>query len=103
MDTSRSRFVNGTMIQPWHPFTAGAALPVVANEPMLVPVEVFPVAALVRAGHRLRIAVSASNQAQGIWPGPLQQQANGNVTTIHAGPQRPSSIVLPVVPAGELN
>ncbi|MFX1680995.1 CocE/NonD family hydrolase [Mitsuaria sp. CC2] len=103
VDTSRSRFVNGTMIQPWHPFTAGAALPVVANEPMLVPVEVFPVAALVRAGHRLRIAVSASNQAQGIWPTPLQQQANGNVTTIHAGPLRPSSLVLPVVPAGELN
>ena len=103
VDTGRSRFVNGTMIQPWHPFTAGAALPVVPNEPMLVPVEVFPVAALVRAGHRLRIAVSASNQAQGIWPTPLQQQANGNVTTILAGPLRPSSIVLPVVPAGELN
>lgn len=103
VDPTRSRFVNGTMIQPWHPFTAGAALPVVAGEPMLVPVEVFPVAALVRAGHRLRIAISASNQAQGIWPGPLQAQADGNVTTIHAGPLRPSSIVLPVVPAGELN
>lgn len=103
VDPSRSRFVNGTMIQPWHPFTASTAQPVVANEPMLVPVEVFPVAALVRAGHRLRIAISASNQAQGIWPTPLQRQADGNVTTIHASPQRPSSIVLPVVPASELN
>ncbi len=103
VDPSRSRFVNGTMIQPWHPFTTAAAQPVVANEPMLVPVEVFPVAALVRAGHRLRIAVSASNQAQGIWPGPQQAQAEGNVTTLLAGPQRPSSIVLPVVPASELN
>ena len=103
VDTSRSRFVNGTMIQPWHPFTTGAMLPVVAGEPMLVPVEVFPVAALVRAGHRLRIAISASNQAQGIWPAPLQRQAEGNITTLHAGPLRPSSVVLPVVPAGELN
>ena len=103
VDAGRSRFINGTMIQPWHPFTAGAALPVVANEAMRVPVEVFPVAALVRAGHRLRIAISASNQAQGIWPTPLQLQANGNVTTIHASPQRPSSVVLPVVPASELN
>ena len=103
VDAGRSRFVNGMMIQPWHPFTAGAALPVVANEAMRVPVEVFPVAALVRAGHRLRIAISASNQAQGIWPTPLQLQANGNVTTIHASPQRPSSVVLPVVPASELN
>ena len=103
VDTSRSRFVNGTMIQPWHPFTTAAMLPVVAGEPMLVPVEVFPVAALVRAGHRLRIAISASNQAQGIWPAPLQRQAEGNITTLHAGPLRPSSVVLPVVPAGELN
>ena len=103
VDTSRSRFVNGTMIQPWHPFTTGAMLPVVAGEPMLVPVEVFPVAALVRAGHRLRIAISASNQAQGIWPAPLQRQAEGNITTLHVGSLRPSSVVLPVVPAGELN
>ena len=67
VDTSRSRYVNGVMIQPWHPFTEASKQAVVPGQPMLVPVEVFPAAAIIRKGHKLRIAISASNQAQGIW------------------------------------
>ncbi len=70
---------------------------------MLVPVEVFPAAALVRAGHQLRIAISASNQAEGVWPAPQQANANGNVSTIYNDASHPSSIVLPLVPASSLN
>jgi putative CocE/NonD family hydrolase len=103
VDTSRSRYINGVMIQPWHNFTAASAQPVVPGQPMLLPIEVFPDAALVRAGHRLRIAISASNQAQGIWPTPQQAQANGNVSTIYNDPAHPSSVVLPVVPTSALN
>lgn len=102
VDPQRSRFVNGVMIQPWHPFTAAAAQPMVPGQPVLVPVEVFPAAAVIRAGHRLRIAISASNQAQGIWPLELQPQVSGNITTLHSDSVRASSVVLPVVPASEL-
>ena len=91
------------MIQPWHPLTEAARLPVVPGEPMLVPVEVFPTAALIRKGQKLRIAISASNQAQGIWTLPQQAAANGNVSTIYSDPAYPSSVVLPVVPVRELN
>jgi putative CocE/NonD family hydrolase len=102
VDPKRSRFINGVMIQPWHPFTAASMLPLDANVPVLVPVEVFPVAALIKPGHRLRIAISASNQAEGVWPHPQQASADGNVTTILNDPTHPSSVVLPVVPADVL-
>ncbi|TAL17029.1 MAG: CocE/NonD family hydrolase [Aquabacterium sp.] len=103
IDPTRSRYLKGVMIQPWHPFTTGAKLPVIPGEAMQVSVEVFPAAALIRKGHKLRIAISSSNQAQGVWPKPQQAQADGNVSTILSGPSYPSSVVLPVVPASELN
>jgi hypothetical protein len=103
VDASRSRYVKGVMIQPWHPFTASAKLAVVPGQAMLVPVEVFPAAALIRKGHKLRIAISASNQAAGIWPTPQQANANGGVSTILNDTAHPSSVVLPVVPTSALN
>lgn len=102
VDTSRSRYINGVMVQPWHPFTMATKQAVVPGQAMLVPVEVFPAAALIRKGHKLRIAISASNQAQGIWPTPQQLKANGNVSTIYNDPSRPSSLVLPLVPRSAL-
>ncbi len=102
VDTSRSRYINGVMVQPWHPFTIAAKQPVVPGQPMLVQVEVFPAAALIRKGHKLRIAISASNQAQGVWAVPQQLKANGNVSTIYNTPSRPSSLVVPLVPRSAL-
>lgn len=102
VDSSRSRYINGVMVQPWHPFTMAARQAVVPGQAMLVPVEVFPAAALIRKGHKLRIAISASNQAQGVWPTPQQLKANGNVSTIYNTPSRPSSLVLPLVPTSAL-
>lgn len=102
VDKSRSRYLDGVMIQPWHPFTADSSQPLKPGEPVLVRVEIFPAAALLRRGHRLRVSISASNQAKGIWPRPLQARANGNVTTILNNREHPSSVVLPVVPSSEL-
>lgn len=102
VDTSKSRYLDGVMIQPWHPFTTASAKPLRRNKAVLVPVEIFPAAALIRAGHRLRIAISASNQVQGVWPAPWQALANGNVTTIYNNSKYPSSLVVPIVPRSAL-
>lgn len=102
VDTSRSRYLHGEMIQPWHAFTEASRQAVVPGQPMLVPVEVFPAAALIKKGHKLRIAISASNQAQGIWPAPQQANAKGNVSTVYNEPSYPSSLVLPLVPTSAL-
>ena len=103
VDLSRSRYIKGVMIQPWHPFTVASKLPVIAGQPMLVPVEIFPAAALIRVGHKLRISISASNQAEGVWSTPQQGVVAGNVNTIYNDALHPSSVVLPVVPASALN
>ena len=103
VDTSRSRYIDGVMIQPWHPFTLASKQPLVPNQPVLVRVEIFPAAALIRPGHKLQIAISSSNQAEGVWTNPDQASANGNVTTIYNDASHPSSIVLPVVPSSVLN
>ncbi len=102
VDESRSRYVDGEMVQPWHPFTQASMQPLKPGEPVLVRVEIFPAAALIRAGHRLRIAISASNQVEGIWPTPMQEAANGNITTIYNNRKHPSSLVVLEVPASEL-
>lgn len=102
VDPSRSRYVKGVMVQPWHPFTAASMQPLNPGEPVLVQVEIFPAAALIRAGHRLRIAISASNQVMGIWQLPQQAQADGNVTRIYNDPKHPSSLVVLAVPTSEL-
>ncbi len=103
VDESRSRFLKGQMIQPWHPFTAASMLPVTPGVVMKLPVEIFPAAALIRIGHKLRIAISASNQVQGAWSTPDVAKARGGVSRIYNDPDHPSSVVLPVVPASVLN
>lgn len=103
VDESRSRYIKGEMIQPWHAFTSASALPVTPGEIVKVPVEIFPNAALIRKGHKLRISISASNQAQGIWTTPAQARANGGITTIYNDASHPSSIVMPYVPTSTLN
>lgn len=103
VDSSRSRYIRGQLMQPWHPFTVSSMEAVTPNEPMLLPVEVFPTAALIQAGHKLRIAISSSNQAQGNWAVPMQQQASKGVTTIYNDADHPSAIVLPIAPSSWVN
>lgn len=103
VDATRSRYVDGVMIQPWHPFTAASAQPLTPGQPVLVPVEIFPAALVLQPGHRLRIAISSSNQVEGVWTTPAQAAVTGNVTTIYNDAAHPSSVVLPVVPLSALN
>ncbi len=77
-------------------------LPVGINTPVMVPVEVFQTSALIAKGHRLRIAVSASNLPQGVPPLPTLLQSLAGVLTIYSDAARPSSVVIPVVPASAL-
>lgn len=99
VDTTRSRYLRGEMIQPWHPYTAASKQLLVPGQAVKVPVEIFPAAAVIKTGHKLRISISASNQAQGVWSYPAQALANGGVTTIYSDASRPSSVVLPVLPS----
>lgn len=98
VDPARSRYLDGQMIQPWHPFTAESREPVGFNTVVHLPVEVFPTSAVILQGHRLRVTVGASDFPHGLPPVvDLLDQLVG-VMTVHSSAEHPSSIVLPLVP-----
>jgi putative CocE/NonD family hydrolase len=102
VDESKSRYLDGEMIQPWHPFTAESEETVGSGNIVKVPVEVFQTSALIRRGHRLRISVGASNFPFGMMPVPALAQSIVGVMSIYSDSAHPSSVVLPVVPAAQL-
>ena len=59
LDMQRSRYLDGELIQPYHPFTRASKAKVPAGEVVPVDVEVFPTGAAIRPGHRLRLAIAA--------------------------------------------
>jgi len=96
---SKSRYLDGEMIQPWHPFTAETVEGVGSGNLVKVPVEIFPTSALIKKGHQLRISVGASNLPFGLMPATDLSQSAAGVLSIYSDAAHPSSIVLPVVPA----
>lgn len=103
VDETRSRKLNGQRIQPWHPFTQEAVLPVTSGTPVLMPVEIFPTSALIKKGHKLRISVGPSDFPHGLPPLPnLVNSAIGGLT-IYSDAAHPSSVVLPMVPTSALH
>lgn len=103
VDAGRSRYVYGDMVQPFHFFTQEKEQFLTPGDVVKMQVEVFPTSALIRAGSKLRVSISSSNQAQGILN--LRQRARvaGGVTTLHHGSAYPSSLVVLAVPLSELN
>ena len=102
VDSSRSRTLNGQMIQPWHPYTPASVQAAGGGKIVEVPVEIFPTSAMIAAGHRLRIGVGASDLPQGVPPVPTLLQELAGTLTIYSDAAHPSSVVLPVVPAAQL-
>jgi len=98
VDDKKSRFMNGLRIQPWHPFTKVAVLPVVPGEPMLLPVEIFSTAAMIPKGQQLQISINSSNLPQGLQPVPQLLNGLAGVITVLNSDEHQSKVVLPVVP-----
>ncbi|MDP9139693.1 MAG: CocE/NonD family hydrolase, partial [Pseudomonadota bacterium] len=98
VDLSRSRTLNGQLIQPWLTYTQATAANVQANEPVPVLVEVFPTSALIKAGHRLRISIGPGDFPRGLPPLPQLLAGPVGLLTVHSNGEHPSSVVLPVVP-----
>ena len=55
-DVNRSRFMNGKLIQPWHPFSAESRKTLTPLTPFRADVEVFPTSAVIQTGEKLRSA-----------------------------------------------
>jgi uncharacterized protein len=93
---SRSLRRDGQVLQPWHPFTRAAQLPVTPGKVMGVDVEVFPTGAVLHKGHRLRITVQAFDTPHLAPTLPQLTDGLGGVITVHHSPAYRSRLVLPV-------
>lgn len=96
VDPAKSRIVHGEMIQPWHPFTKESRLPVESGVPVPVDVEIFPTNGVIRAGHALRISISASPVPRLALPDAVAS-LGATVDILH-DPIHPSFVRLPVLP-----
>lgn len=103
VDETRSRYLDGVMIQPWHPFTQDSKQDLALGEAVMVPVEIFPSSAMIAKGHHLRISIGSSDVMRGTMPVPMLIPAAAGLMTVYSDAQRASSIVVPVVPLAALN
>jgi putative CocE/NonD family hydrolase len=94
LDPARSRFLNGTLVQPFHPFTKESQRPLSGIAP--IDVEVFPTGAAIQPGHRLRLAVQAFDVPH-LAPNLTLLLGSLSAITVHTGPLTPSVLTVPAV------
>jgi putative CocE/NonD family hydrolase len=81
---------------PYHSYARADAEPMPIGESVEVSFQLWPIVALIKTGHRIRIAIAGAD-ADMFDPIP----AEGNATlTIHRGGDNPSRVILPVVSGG---
>ncbi|HEY8589804.1 MAG TPA: CocE/NonD family hydrolase C-terminal non-catalytic domain-containing protein, partial [Naasia sp.] len=95
VDGSRSRVVDGQLLQPWHPFTRESVLPVVPGVPSELAVEVFPLRARIPAGHRLRVTVGPADFPHQLPPAPALLGRLGGRVEVLTDPVHRSYVALP--------
>lgn len=98
LDTTKSRYLDGVLVQPFHPFTKAAQKKLAPGEVAPVDVEIFPTRARVKPGHKLRIAVQAFDVPHLL---PTLPDLLGTLTVmrIHTSKAYPSSLGFPSVGA----
>ncbi len=96
LDTGKSRYLDGVLIQPFHPFTKAAQKPLAAGEVAPIDVEIFPTRAKILPGHKLRIAVQTFDVPHLL---PTLPDLLGTLTVvkIHNSAAYPSTINFPSV------
>ena len=94
LDRSRSRYLDGRLIQPYHPFTRASQHALASGQVAPVDVEVFPTAARIAPGHRVRLAVQAFDVPH-LAPTLPSVPSTLTVLTIHASERYPSVLTLP--------
>ncbi|MFI9508784.1 CocE/NonD family hydrolase [Nocardia sp. NPDC052566] len=96
LDPTRSISDDGMIVAPWHPYTRESSAPMPANVPVAVDIEIFPTAAVIQPGHRLRLAVQTMDFPHLIPTLPqLLNSLSPGLTLLH-DPQSPSWITIPV-------
>ncbi|WP_203336466.1 CocE/NonD family hydrolase [Nocardioides limicola] len=96
LDTSRTRYLDGKIIQPYHPHTQAAKAALGPLQIAPVDVEILSTGAVIPAGHRLRLSVQAFDVPHLL---PVLGDLLGTLTpiSIHNSPAHPSELTVPQV------
>lgn len=94
LDPTRSRYLDGTLIQPYHPFTQESQRTLTGVAP--VDVEIFPTGASIEPGHRLRLAIQAFDVPH-LLPNLSLALGSLSAITVHTGGSTPSALTVPAV------
>lgn len=97
LDESKSRYLDGKIIQPWHPYTRESVMSVKSGEVIKLNVEIFPTNAVIKKGHRLRVSIGPSDFPHSLPPVPQLLKSVGGVVSIYHSDEYPSQVTLPVV------
>lgn len=93
---AKSRYLDGKLIQPFHPFTKASQKKLGSGEVAPVDVEVFPTGAQIPKGHRLRVSIQAFDLPH-LLPNLTQLPDALTVMTIHNSARYPSELTIPAV------
>ena len=96
LDTTKSRYLGGVLIQPFHPFTKATQKKLDPGDVAAIDVEIFPTRAKILPGHKLRVAVQAFDVPHLL---PTLPDLLGTLTVlkVHNSATYPSTINFPSV------
>ncbi len=100
VDASRTWSVDGSTVMPYHPYTQASARPVIPGVTTKYDIEVFPTYSTIATGHRVRVTVNTTDFPHLLPTPPQLLSLLGGVYRVQRTPSHPSSITLPLLPAG---
>jgi uncharacterized protein len=98
LDKKRSVVKDGLIVQPYHPYTKASARPMPRNQAVPIDVEIFPGAASIAPGHRLRVSIQTADFPHLLPPIPQLINSAGAGIKIWHDARHPSWIALPTLP-----
>jgi putative CocE/NonD family hydrolase len=97
LDPERTWYLpDGTVLRPHHMSTRSAAQPVVPGKVTRYDLEIFPTAALIAPGHRLRLTVTTYDFPHLVPTKPARRALAGGRYQLQQGGATPSQIVIPL-------
>jgi putative CocE/NonD family hydrolase len=92
-----SVYIDGELIQPWHPYTKKAQSPLTVGQLYEIQIEMNPAFMELKPGHRLRLSIKTGNSPAFNPAPPIRAAATGGVTTVISDPSHPSMLVLGIL------
>ncbi|MGH8530064.1 MAG: CocE/NonD family hydrolase [Nevskiales bacterium] len=89
-----SVYLDGELIQPWHPYTRAAQEDMAAGEIYRFDIEILPLFVVLQPGHSLRLTLKTSDFPKAMPSFSTLANAVGGVTTVYYDPEHPAALIV---------